>query len=272
MTGLAHHSYDSLDAFLGTPIIRPGTITIRHGGLPIDLRFDDRGHDVTIIIFHAALNRETAAVPAFIGGSFSEDIPANRIFVSDPSLAVDPALRLAWYAGNAEQPDLQRVLPTILRHMIPSGQRVVLFGPSGGGFAALHYGPYFPGSITVPVNPQTSLRRYHEHEVQEWIDLAWAPGLGLTDLPAAVDLTAVYRFPVATEVWFVQNQGDTFHVREHQKPLLSCVHASNAVTVIDLHSGDGHVPPPREQLAVILDAAVRGRERPSDEQILSAVS
>ncbi|MFI8778214.1 hypothetical protein ACIGH6_14175 [Brachybacterium paraconglomeratum] len=272
MKGFAHHPYESPTAFLRTPGVRPGTITIEYGGMPIDLMYEDRGYDATVIFFHAALNRDTAQIPAFIGGSFSEGIPANRVFVADPSLAMHPELRLAWYAGNARQPDLQFLLPSILHHLIPAGQRVVLFGPSGGGFAALYYGTFFPGSVAVAVNPQTSLFRYHAHEVQPWIDLAWAPGLGLADLPVTVDLTARYRFSVETEAWFVQNRGDTFHVREHQTPFLSAMHESNRVHLIDLDSGDGHIPPPREQLATIVDAAVRGQERPSSETISTITS
>lgn len=145
--------YGSLNEFLEAGPYPAGILSITQRGLPIDIWNDYRGHDVTIVFFNAAISRRVAQLPVFVGDGISKDVPANRVFVNDPSMYMHPRLGLAWYAGNRKQYLLQGVLKRILKALVPEGQRVVTFGPSGGGFAALYYATEFPGAIAIPVNP-----------------------------------------------------------------------------------------------------------------------
>src|SRR5690606_21334286 len=151
-----HTIYASLAKFQDAKAHHPpGVLTVMNGGLPIDVRYEPAGHDVTTVFFHAALSKRAYRFPIFTGAGISDGLPTNRIYISDPTMYLDDELTLGWYAGNRKQPRLQWVIRAILRGLIPEGQRVVTFGPSGGGFAAMYYATKFEEATAVPTNPQT---------------------------------------------------------------------------------------------------------------------
>src|SRR5699024_565358 len=67
-----------------------------------------------------------------------------------------------WYAGNQQQPDLQTSLIKIISKLADDlrTERLVFFGGSGGGFAAMFFSYHFPGSLALVFNPQTKIANY----------------------------------------------------------------------------------------------------------------
>lgn len=250
-----HHAYESTEALAKSAPIGEGVHTIMHRDVPIDIRFDDRKAPTTIVFFHAAITKAVASYPVFSGGTFSEGIHANRLFVSDPSLYVDSRLRLAWYAGSSTQPDLQEVLEAVIRAAVPEGSRVVFFGASGGGFASLYFSSKFAGSVAVPVNPQTTLRAYNPVITQRYLNYAWG-GLALEKLPVTTDLIDLYSEPRQNEVLYVQNTGDADHMENHYRPFLEALPSGHTVRSRLVDAGEGHVPPSRAMLGEILGEVV----------------
>lgn len=259
-----HHEYASLDDFLAAGTYEPGLLTIRHRGLPIDILHDPRGFSRTTIYFNAAITNPELTFPFFSGAGISNGLATNRIHIHDPSLYLKGGLKLAWYAGNSKQPQLQSVIARILRALVPPGQHAVTFGSSGGGFAALHYATELPDATAVAVNPQTDIARYNQRIVARYAELAW----GVTGddvvsrIPARMNLVEAYRKHVDNRAWYIQNTGDGSHVREHLNPFVKAAHARNEVSTVLVDAGKGHVPPPKRYISEVLAAAVEGDDVP----------
>ncbi|MFE1083464.1 hypothetical protein [Brevibacterium sediminis] len=251
-----HHHFESVAAFHGPLPGASTTYTIMLDDVPIDLRFDDRGFDTTVVFFHAAITKAVRRYPVFSGSTFSEDIAANRLFISDPSLYVDSRIKLGWYAGSSRQPKLQDALTEIISRFDDPDHRLVFFGASGGGFASLYYATHFPGSIAVPVNPQTTIRNYVPVIVNRYLTCAW-DGLPVDELPVCTDVIELYRRPVANSVIYVQNSGDSGHMDQHYSPFMNALPVDHSVEPYIIDAGEGHVPPKRQVLARILGDAVR---------------
>lgn len=246
-----HYEFDSVEQLIVTLAGGTSTYGITVGGLPIDLRFDDRGFDTTVVFFHAAITKAIKRYPVFSGTSFSADLKANRLFVSDPSLYVDPRIKLGWYAGNVKQPKLQGELTQVISRFVRPGNKLIFFGASGGGFASLYYSAQFPGSIAVPVNPQTSIGSYVPVIVDRYLDYAW-DRLRIDELPVCTDVREIYRDPPENSVIYVQNTGDAEHMDNHFTPFTDVLPKKNTVAPMLVNVGKGHVPPSRDQLARIL--------------------
>lgn len=263
ITSGEHTVYWSLQEFMNASTYPAGVLTVMRGGLPIDVRHDPRGYETTTVFFHAAVAGGKYRLPLFAGARISETMPTNRVHVADPSLYLADNLHLGWYAGNHKQPRLQWVIRGILNHLIPAGQKVVTFGSSGGGFAALYYAARREGAVAVPVNPQTNLARYSPVAVARYARLAW--GLTgedvLSRVTAATDLTRLYRAS-ARRVFYVQNQNDRTHMEGQYRPFMAALPEGHEVHPVLVDGEDGHVPPARATIRSVLAAAVAGAEVP----------
>src|SRR6185312_3746617 len=106
------------------------------------------------------------------------------------------------------------------RHVVSSldkPQRLVFFGASGGGFAALYYSYFFPGSLALPMNPQTILANYSPRPVTEYTATAWGAE-DIKDAPILSDLRELYAEGLPNTVGFIQNVQDTHHRDRHAAP------------------------------------------------------
>ena len=252
--------YGSLAKFLESPGHPSGVLTVMYRGIPIDILYEPRGFATTTVFFHPAVVR--AKFPVFIGGGVSEKLPTNRIFISDPSLYLSEELRLAWYAGNYRQEKLQWALRGILKALIPSGQRVVMFGASGGGFASLYYAAHYPGAVAVPINPQTNLANYLRGAVDKYGHIGWRlSGLGLAPrIPATTDLIQLYRRSRDVSVLYLQNRNDLTHMSGHFEPFMNALPDGHRVRPILVDGPRGHHPPEKEVTKAVLSAAITGEE------------
>lgn len=236
-----------------------GVLTVMRSGIPIDIKYEPRGFDTTTAFFHPALTGTKYSYPVFSGAGISADLPTNRIFIMDPSLYVSHDLFLGWFAGNHKQPRLQYVIRGILNHLVPTGQRMVTFGSSGGGYAALYYAANRDGAVAVPVNPQTNLANYNRAAVARYARLAW--GLtgdsALRKIPAVTDLTRSYRKP-GKQVFYIQNTNDRTHMQGHFQPFMDSLPAGHDVNPVLVDGKSGHHPPPKSVIHDVLASAIAG--------------
>lgn len=236
-----------------------GVLTVMHRGHPIDIRHEPRGFDTTTVFFHAALTGKKYTFPFFSGAGISAGLPTNRIFIMDPSLYVSHDLSLAWFAGNHKQPRLQYAIRGILKHLAPPEQRMVTFGSSGGGYAALYYAANREGAVAVPVNPQTNLANYNRGAVARYARLGWnlSGDDALKKIPAVTDLTRIYRTP-GKQVLYVQNVNDRTHMQGHFEPFMRALPAGHDVRPVLVDGKVGHHPPPKHVLRDALASAISG--------------
>lgn len=256
----APSQFTSIEDFEGATSIPCGNIHI-DDALPLHLHWTDAGADVTVVAFSGAVSNKYVSVPAFNGHSITRDLPANVLLISDPTLILDRGLGLGWYLGSRKQPDLPEKIHRIIES-VTSGHRAVLFGSSGGGFAALDQGRRLPGSTVVACNPQTDVSRYLPAAVNKYLDVAWgsslealrgsSPGNGHPD----VSVVAAYEQPVECRVVYVQGSQDADHIERHRGPFLERLHPDNMVISRSADFGAGHKPASREAFRRLIHAAV----------------
>lgn len=219
-----------------------GTWEIEHNGLKVHAYYDWRDADTTLVTFTGSVNAKVTTVPVWSAFGATSGIGVNRLFISDPTLAITQRLRLGWYAGNKLHPALEDEVTQLIQYAA-RGTRVVLFGPSAGGYTALVQGSRLPGSTVIASNPQTDITI--RPAFPKYLELAWGVN-DHTGLLFTKNVVDVYRNPVDTQVVYVQNLGDTHHIEYHQNPFLNAVHPDNRVHVLHPDLGDGHVGPDAE--------------------------
>src|SRR5699024_779401 len=255
--------FASVATFLNVTQVPAGVSTIQSDGVPIDLLVHPAESKTTIVFFQGAIESHFT-LPVLSGLGISGGLEANRVFVSDPSLVLDDELMLSWYAGNLHQPDLQQKLTLILKKVADSlgTQRIVFFGGSGGGFAALYFASQFRDSLAVVFNPQTDIAKYKPRAVTDFVTKAFnidaESTVPLSQLPTEVvsNLCDLYSGPQNVQVAYMQNLNDDSHVQSHLGPFLEAVHPETEVLVLKERWNDGHTPPPKDVLARVLNLSV----------------
>lgn len=223
------HEFLSLDHFLSAATLPTGRFVVPHEGVPVDFYYEPvEGARTTVVFFHGA-TLGSVDLPWHPGRRVMEGIRANRLTVSDPTLALDDSytLTLSWYVGSSTQPQLQYFLERVFRRVleVTGIEQVIFTGGSGGGFAALEMSRRFPGSIAMVMNPQSSVGRYNPGAVNRYLKLGWGGAKSLEDISpyATHDLVDAYQPVMHHTVAYVQNTRDTHHIKNHQIPFLEKV-------------------------------------------------
>ncbi|WP_314324589.1 hypothetical protein [Paenarthrobacter ilicis] len=254
--------YPDLGSFLGSMEVPEGRIDIQHNGLPLEILNVPAGSNTTLVCFHGAAEKDVR-LPWFLGQGVTFGLPVNRIFISDPSLRKSRDFNIGWYAGSLDQPDLQEILADVIRRIVreTGGYNVVFFGSSAGGYASLALSRFFPTSLALAVNPQTSISKFYPGAVERYLTHAWdIEGNDISRLPSSVahDLIPAYSADFDHTVALIQNAKDWFHIQNHQLPFVDAIGDSPDLYMLmdrwGPDSGDGHIPPPKELLRECFEA------------------
>lgn len=251
--------YQNTDSFYSTDKIPQGYVVVKDNQTPIDMYYRSKNSDTTVVCFHGAVEKEVK-LPWLVGAGVLKDADANRLSISDPTLFLHEEVQIGWFAGNSFMPNLHQTLERIIRKVIDttSTKHVVFFGGSAGGFAALAMSRHFPGSLALPMNPQTSIQKFFPVPVGKYVSNAWPELPTLEEAPESVphDLTREYAGGHENTVAFIQNQRDLFHIKNHQQPFFEVLNTDQSWTlrgVWGTESDNGHVTPPREETARVLN-------------------
>jgi len=239
--------------------IPAGLLAIEEADTSIDVLYEPRGALTTVVFFHAAITAPNVKLPYITGQTLHGGAHVNRIWIADPSLYRDPALGLAWYTGTDALPLDERIPDLIGRlHRAAGGNRLVLFGPSGGGYAALRHGHAIPGSLAIAVNPQTSIARYSRSHVVKYARIAFGASSDaeVDEVIDRIDGDLCRRYEVdGNFVIYVQNRGD-WHREAHMRPFLERVARRDRVWTLEGEWGKGHVVVPPDVLRELVTAVV----------------
>lgn len=243
--------------------------TIKFEKCFLDLMLSDQSSDTTIIFFHAALTKRAGInLPIFSGARLGAGLQANKIFVSDPSLYLSESLRLGWFLGNKYLKGEEEITFSLLEILKKfNTKKVILFGASAGGFAAILYGKILNkisglNVLSVAVNPQTNILKFSKRPVEDYFGAAW--GVDVDDHVSLNSLGVNYNFNNDLQaldglpLLYIQNTAD-HHYYDHFTPFLnSCNVASLSDNKFILSDwfGEGHVSPPMMFLKDILSDLV----------------
>lgn len=255
--------YKSFEEFKLVDTAPVGRFSIDFKGLPVDFLYENRGYNTTVVGFHGAI-MATVDLPFHTAAGVMTNVKANRLAVSDPSLLLGNGLKLGWFAGSTQQTGLQGFIESVIRQLgkICKVEHLVFFGASGGGFSALEMSSRFPKSLAVPMNPQTSITKYHPPAVALYVEVAWNGVEPFTEDQELTRHNLVESYPSdpVNTIAYIQNSRDKVHIREHQGPFLNKVGQSDRVWQLMDAWGDlkrtGHTTPPKWLCAIILEKVV----------------
>lgn len=256
VSDLGSNNFESVSEMLASPL-RQGLNTIKLGGKEFDFFYEDRGAKVTFVTFAAAIGAKTPNYPIFSSRLVAGRIGANYLAFADTASGGSEALTTFWHMGTAAVPT-REIVPQIVRkaEVEGSGENLLFFGSSAGGFAALNYGAHFPGSATLVMNPRINLLNEPKH-MPRYVPVAF-PGEDLTTrirkLP--YDQAKHYSEPHGNHVFYMQNMQDPNYKRHHYAHFEKAVRGRNDVTFVTGNWGDGHVVPPRPLFEGLLSRVV----------------
>lgn len=196
--------------------------------------------DYCVVCFNGALTTQVASCspPYFSGLGISANSNLPIISISDPTLYLSSGLKLAWYAGNCHERNLQVVLSSIISHVcLVHGLCPIFLGGSGGGFSALVQALLFKyQSFALVWNPQTAIENYQNEAVMDFLENAFPDeyknnvfsegSSNNYEVFSRLSRTGVLHnlcdvdFPAKSKVIYLQNKND-WHVALHAKPYLS---------------------------------------------------
>ncbi|MEX3513707.1 MULTISPECIES: hypothetical protein [unclassified Corynebacterium] len=182
----------------------------------------------------------------------------NLIAVSDPTLAKGD-IDLGWFAGDKDTGPLPETLGPLIQHAAESlgTSRLILFGPSGGGYAAIVFGTMFPDSVVLAVNPRLDLNARPKARLEKYLEVAHGDRTtgDVSVLLKEFGLTRVQdqlEKPLDFNLLIFQNSGDTVYLNNQLTPFLSDFHSDPRVHVRLENYATGHKPIPGEMLRDIL--------------------
>ena len=270
--------WPSLDAFLAAAAVESGVHSIPIGefaGKQIHYDFLVTARPGTVLLchFHGNAPRGGCNPPFFAGLGVTSSIETSRFIPSDPILVLDANLTLAWHFG-CEDIRLQAITVSIVEKLqaILRAPRVVAWGGSGGGFAAIRVAKDVPNAIALIWNPQTNIAKYVPELVSRYLRIAF-PTIATDDsIPSNREqfpslCTEAFRDGYKGNILYLQESTD-WHVGAHLKPFLAsfCGRAGSDIAgssnfsglVTDQlylhldHWGNGHVPPGKDVISKIL--------------------
>lgn len=258
--GVPCFQHDDLDAMLGGGPLASGVHSFAVGRLHYDFWIENRGAPITIFTFAGATARENRVLPLFAAQNIFRNFPVNLVLVADPSLQIAADLRVGWYAANFEGIRVQEVLRRAIRGIADmlGGPHRVMFGPSGGGFAALYYAWHLPGSLAFVLNPQTDIAAYDPGNVRRFA-LPALSARGRDDVMRALredtnsSVLSLYAQRFDNRILYFQNRTDS-HFDSHLKPMREA--CGRPFTEIIGNWGEGHVAPPGPVIGAAMAALV----------------
>lgn len=253
-------NYGGITNFETVNEIQDGRFSVLNSKIPIELAYESAQSDTTVVCFHGAVTGKVS-LPWHVGHGVLQGANANWLAVSDPTLSLHNRLNLGWFAGNSQMRDLQGIIKRTIKHVasITGTKHIIFFGGSGGGFAALDMSRRFPGSLALPMNPQTSIQKYLPGAVERYLELAWPTTSDYSALPRFVKHDQTYEYGLGFEntVAYVQNTRDNLHFNSHMMPFLQATEDRGNVWTfldgwVDPSMDSGHVPPPKDQISSML--------------------
>ncbi|TKB74221.1 MAG: hypothetical protein E8D46_10255 [Nitrospira sp.] len=271
--------WPSLDALLTAAEVQSGVHSVpigEFGGKPINYDFMLTARSGTVLLchFHGNHPREGTELPNFTGLGVTSSIATSMFVPSDPVLVLDASLTLAWHFG-CEGIRLQAITVRIVQKLqaLLHAPRVVAWGGSGGGFAAIRVAKDVPNSIALVWNPQTDIAKYSPESVARYRSIAFpriaADGHISSDGEQFPSLcTEAFRAGYQGRILYLQERTDLDHVDAHLKPFLESFCATPLSKIINSaklsgfvtdqlflhisHWADGHIPPSKAVLTKLL--------------------
>lgn len=236
-----------------------GHYNCEHEGVTFPLLFRLRPGSNLLYVLLSATTPRRYQYPYYSRWSWGAVFPGNTLNIADPTQTQGRGLSVGWYLGNEKRDYIELVKDIVAGFAaklgVP-GNRVIIYGSSAGGFAALRLAFRLPGSLACVLNPQVDLAAYKPGPVTALLKNAFG-GKKLEDLPEKVRsrfslLTDAQNFKNARAV-YAQNIRDEFHYENHYKLVRrSALHKRHKFVYQEYEGDGGHVGETRDFAKTLL--------------------
>lgn len=243
--------FESPAAFLRQPVV-DGLQTIQVKGRNLDILVRNRHSDTTLIVFHGALSRRQRTIPVLSGEGIAEFSGVNLVACADPSLDMGP-LSCGWFLGDEGIGRLRPILSPVIKYALEQigSKRSILFGGSGGGYAAVNFAQDFEGSVALAMNPRLNLAGTPASAVPEYLRVCH--GSALT-LPENGHLTGFYTPNLVDDLnqkqefdlLLLQNANDSKYLNRQIKPFVANLEDKSRTWISLVEGPPGHKPLSKE--------------------------
>lgn len=179
------------------------------------------------VMMPSAINRQKMILPVFSRWTWALKgiFPGSVLCIADPTLDLDDQLQLGWLLGNKEHCATAELAEFVVKFAQLQGipnDKIIIYGSSAGGFAALALAAHIEGSVAVAINSQTDALSYESSR-----QVALVRKSCFDDLPEdvirhdysdRVDMTSRWKNVNSSKVFLVQNELDVHHYDVHFKP------------------------------------------------------
>ncbi len=175
-----------------------------------------------------AAKKPSDGLPVFSRWNYGKLLRAHILSICDPTFFLNGAILVGWYLGNREE-NATAALPAIAAQCAAGlglpPDRIVFYGSSGGGFAAIQAAAASPNGKAIAINPQIGLQHYFRRATGNYLK-------NIAGCSSQTEARRVFgerwnaidsvRRAIAEErppkIVIVQNINDSFHFKEHFGP------------------------------------------------------
>ncbi|MDR0580387.1 MAG: hypothetical protein LBG21_07295 [Campylobacteraceae bacterium] len=182
---------------------------------------------VLFVMMPSAINREKAILPIFSRWTWALKgmIAGNVLCIADPTLNLHNELKLGWCIGDATHDATTEIAKFVVKlakfNNIPNN-KIVIYGSSAGGFAALALSAFIEGSIAVAINSQTDALAYESSKQVALICQCCFENMQEDTIRLCfsdrVNMVSRWKNINVSRVFMVQNTLDGHHWEKHYQP------------------------------------------------------
>lgn len=256
-------AFNSIAEFTDAPRT-DGLLTIRHNREYLDFLVTDNKSDTTLVVFSGALSANAKHTPAFSGIKLAADTGVNLISVADPTMTRSE-VTVAWYLGNAQIGPITNILSEAIQHILTSleSEQTIIFGGSGGGYAAARMAYNFPECTAFVFNPRLNLDQWSKGPLTRYFKNALnkkynpnTPKVNFGTLKeyGPIAISELSQKPRNHDLLIYQNILDPNFIELQLLPFMTAVPEDKKV-LYQFSSDDlGHTPIPAQKVRSIISA------------------
>jgi hypothetical protein len=191
------------------------------------LYFDGKEQQRLFVMLSAAVDRAKYRLPVFNRWTWAEmkKFPGHVLCVADPTLELHDEMNLGWYLGTGEHDaseELSRFIRRFAKALGIPEDKIVIWGSSGGGFAALALASRIEKATAVAVNPQTDVFAYEIARYIETVKRCCFRNETATHIQEhfgpRLNMAKAWRNNRSSRAILIQNKLDSHHYACHFKP------------------------------------------------------
>lgn len=251
------HYYERIEDFVGEPI-NEGLNTISSNGRLLDFVIRNRGAKILLVAFHGALSPRQKTLPYIQGEGISKESNVSLLAFSDPSLELG-AFTCAWFLGDRELGKLTKLLRPIIQHVAEAtgAEKILFFGGSGGGYAAVNFASAFDGSAAIAMNPRLNFNAGPPSKLRPYLEICHGahtvtPMRRVKKEFLTLDLAEKFKDKANSDLLILQNANDSRYLNRQTIPFINSL-SNYPKGFVQLFDGDsGHAPASKEFLATLI--------------------